>query len=53
MILQVAMRYNLRQIKIVELRRGATIAYNSRIVLVTESAKRCHLCWFVKVSLQI
>jgi hypothetical protein len=53
MILQVAMRNNARQIKIVELGSGAVIAYNSRIVLVTESAKRCHLCRLVKVSLHI
>jgi hypothetical protein len=53
MILQVAMRNNARQIKIVELGSGAVIAYNSRIVLVAESAKRCHLCRLVKVSLHI
>jgi hypothetical protein len=53
MILQVPMRNNARQIKIVELGSGAVIAYNSRIVLVTESAKRCHLCRLVKVSLHI
>jgi hypothetical protein len=52
-ILQVAMRNYARQIKIVELGSGAVIAYNSRIVLVTESAKRCHLCRLVKVSLHI
>lgn len=52
-ILQVAMRHNARQIKIVELGRGAIVAYYSRIVLVTESAKRCHLCRLVKVSLHM